>query len=180
VTYLGELRMHWRSLLAASIGMGCGYMLNMYLGSLFAPHLIEAFGWSRAQFATTGTTILASLIALPIVGRLTDAYGARPMATVGVIATPLIFVGYSLLNGSFAVYFALSVVQIMVVGGTTTSTVYSRLIAQDFDRTRGLALAIAACTPPADGYRHGSRRCGCAPSHSIRPFGCIFATQAGV
>ena len=45
---LGEFRHHWRPLLAAFLGVGSALSLNSYILSIFAPYLIEEFGWSRS------------------------------------------------------------------------------------------------------------------------------------
>lgn len=142
-----EIWTNWRSVASAALGLACGHMLNMYTASLFAPHLLQEFGWSRAQFALTGLTILAGVITLPIAGRLVDAIGVRRMATIGIVASPLLYLGFSLQTGSFAHYFLLVLGQAILVGATTTSVVYSRLIAERFVTSRGLALSLAACAP---------------------------------
>jgi MFS family permease len=49
------------------------------------------------------------------------------------------------------VYFALIALQIIIVGGTTSSVIYARLIAEQFTRARGVALAIVGCAPAAAG-----------------------------
>ncbi len=71
------------------------------------------------------------------------------MAFVGVVSAPLVFIGLSRMTGSLSEFLILSLIQLTVVGGTTTAVIYSRLIAQQFDRARGVALALAACTAPA-------------------------------
>lgn len=149
MSYLGELRINWRYVAAASIGLASGYMLNHFINGIFAPHLIEEFGWSRSQYALIGLTILIGVVTMPIAGRLTDMFGVIPMATAGVITTPLLFLALSAQTGSFYYYFAINVLQLVLVGTTTTSMVYSRLIALHFDRTRGLALSISASAPAA-------------------------------
>jgi MFS family permease len=147
MTYLGELRINWRYIAAATVGLASGYMLNHFINGIFAPHLLEEFGWSRAQYALIGLTILIGVVTMPIAGRLTDIYGVRPMATAGVLITPLLFLALSFQGGSFAYYFAINVLQLVLVGTTTTSMVYSRLIAERFRRARGLALSIGASAP---------------------------------
>jgi MFS family permease len=145
--YPAELRQHWRSLLAASVGLSFGYMVNMYVTSVFSPHLIAEFNWTRAQFALLGGAILIGMITMPVVGRLTDLFGVRRIATFGVVCMPLLYLAFSAAGPDFGYYFLISVLQIMLVGATTTSAVYSRIIAESFDRSRGLALSLAACSP---------------------------------
>ena len=149
MSYLGELRINWRYVGAACVGLGSGFGLNQYVAGTFADHLIGEFGWSKSQFALTGLTIIISMLALPIAGRLTDRFGVMQVAPVGVALTPLFYLAYAAMPGSFAIFFAINVVQTALVGATTTSTVYSRLIAERFVRARGMALSLAACSPAA-------------------------------
>jgi MFS family permease len=145
--YATELRTHRRALLGAVLGMGSGYLLNHYIANTFSPHLIEAFGWTRAEYALVGTLGLLSLLAIPLVGRATDLFGVRAVATVGVTVFPLTFVAFSLMDGSLATYAIIFLVQNTLAGAATSSTVYSRLIAERFVSARGVALAIAATAP---------------------------------
>ncbi len=147
MTYLGEIRANWRYLAAASIGLGVGYSLTNYINNVFTPHLLDEFGWSRSDIALIGVAAMLAIVCQPIAGRLTDAFGVRRMAIVGVIATPLIFMALSLMNGALPLFFLLTVLQIVVVGGTTSTTIYSRLIAQQFVHARGISLAISASAP---------------------------------
>ncbi|RYD90642.1 MAG: MFS transporter, partial [Sphingomonadales bacterium] len=149
MTYLGEFRVNWRTMAAGLIGMGFGYILYLYTGTLFAPHLIREFGWSKAQFALLGSVYLISLITLPIFGRLTDRYGAKRVGAVGIVSYPLIFLAFAFFPGGFALFFLLNTLLLALVGGTTTSALYSRIIAQRFDKARGLALSLIASAPPA-------------------------------
>lgn len=168
--YFRELAMNWRALAAACAGMGAGYLLNHYVSNIFAPHLIAEFAWSRADFALVGSFGLLSLVAVPIVGRLTDLFGLRPVATVGVACFPLTFVAFSAMDGRLSTFILITIAQTLLCGATTTSLVYSRLAAVNFSRARGLALAIAASTPAivgmiaspllhaliqSSGWRHG-------------------------
>ncbi len=145
--YLSEIRVNWRYVTAAAVGLGSGHMFNMYLASIFAPHLLQEFGWTKAQFALIGLTILSGSIFMPIAGRITESLGTRKAAAIGVVCSPLIFVLLATMTGSFAWFMLLSMLQLMLVGSFTTVMVYNRLIAEQFVHTRGLALAITICTP---------------------------------
>jgi MFS family permease len=147
--YLSELRRNWRHLLAATIGLSIGYGSSTYVTSLFSPHLIGEFGWSKAQFALLGATMLVAIVGMPIVGRLVDVHGVRRVALIGLVGMPLTYVLLSLSSGVFWHFFAVTFLQVAFVGTTTTSTVYTRLIAESFGNARGLALSIAAVTPAA-------------------------------
>ena len=146
-TYLGELRSNWRYASASAIGMGFGYSLFMYAGSVFSTPLIAEFGWSNAQFALLGTVLAVNVICLPVVGRLTDIFGVRRVVLFGIIAGPLLFTALSMIGGSFAIFLALNYMVAIFHGTTTSSTVFGRLLAQRFQRARGLALSVMAATP---------------------------------
>jgi len=145
-SYLGELKRNARPLVAASLGCGTSLPLFAYTNSVFAPHLIEEFGWSRAQFALIGITMLVCVPILPLIGRLTDLLGVRRVALIGSVLVPLFIVGYAMQTGSFLVY-ALLFTCVVTIGAMTGPMVYSRLIAERFDRAQGLALTIINCAP---------------------------------
>jgi predicted MFS family arabinose efflux permease len=146
VSYLGELRQNVRPLAAAALGCGSGLMLMAYITTIFGPYLVEAFQWSRSQFALIGLSMFTTLASLPFIGRITDRYGVRAAASVGAVGVPLCLLGYSLMTGSFAVYFLISCT-ILAVGSFTSPIVYTRLVAADFKQARGLALTIVTIAP---------------------------------
>src|SRR5687768_1633497 len=150
LSYLGELRTNFRPLLAASLGVGTSLPFDAYTNSIFAPYLVEEFGWSRAQFALYGLVAVATVIVLPFVGRLTDRFGVRAVALVGTLLMPLVFIGYSQMQGSFGFFLFLSALKLSF-GHMTSAVVYTRLIAENFQRAQGLALTIVNCTPAALG-----------------------------
>lgn len=151
IAYFAELRANWRPLLAATIGLGTGYgALALYTPSVIAPHLLREFGWSKSAFAALGSISLVVAFIIPFAGRIADVLGVRFTALIGMIALPISFMAYSLMNGPMwqyvAVYFFQSVFCI-----TTTSTVYSRIPVQYTEKSRGLALAVVACGPALTG-----------------------------
>lgn len=148
--YWGELRTHWRPLLAATMGLGFGIGLSAYTMGLFAPKLIAEFGWPKSQFALLGSFGLLMLIAQPITGRLTDRFGVRAVSAVGVLAGPSAYIAFAMQPGSIRAFFAIAVLQI-VVGTLTTSPVYTRIVAERFERARGLAFSIVMTGPPLVG-----------------------------
>jgi MFS family permease len=145
-TYFGEFKLNWRPLLSASVGLSGGALLNTYLLGLFAPHLIEEFGWTRSQFALVAANVVVMIVTYPFVGRLVDTLGVRRVAALGVLFYPLSFVALALQNGNFYVYYAITTAQV-VLGAFTTAFVYSRMVATVFSRARGFALAIVNGAP---------------------------------
>jgi MFS family permease len=145
-SYLGEFRRNIRPLAAASLGAGTSLPFFAYTNSIFAPHLIHQFGWSRGQFALVGLTMLATLPFLPIVGRLTDLFGVKRVALVGTLLLVPCFIAYSLMQGSFPAFLGIFTA-VLIVGSATSTLTYARLVVESFERARGLALTVMNCTP---------------------------------
>ena len=139
--YLSEIRTHWRPLLAAFLGMGCGMSVVGVITSTIVPTLIADMGWSPADFAKVGSTAIFMAFAFPFIGRLTDILGVRWTALIGQITLPLCYFAYSRMDGDLGTYIAIFIVQSLLCV-TTTATVYSRLAVQYVEKARGLALAI--------------------------------------
>ncbi len=150
MSYFAEFRINWRSLLASTIGHGAGLGVMAYVIGTFAPHLLQEFGWSRSDFALLSAATLLTLLCLPLIGRATDLFGVRNVAIIGVLCLPLTFLALSELEGSFRTFMGITVLQVML-GTTTTSTVYSRLVAERFVNARGMGLAIMASGPALAG-----------------------------
>jgi predicted MFS family arabinose efflux permease len=142
VNYLGELRDHWRPLLAATLGMAFGMSFVSQLTPVFAPTLIEDLDWSAADFAYVGSVALFTSLAFPFIGRLADVLGVRWTATIGMVTLPLSLLAFSVMPGPLEIYVAIFIAQ-SIICVTTTATVYTRLVVAQFVRARGLALAIS-------------------------------------
>jgi MFS family permease len=146
MSYFGEFRRSWRPLAAASLGCSVSLPLFAYTNSAFAPHLVEEFGWSRAQFALIGLATLSTLLVLPVIGRSTDRFGVLRVALAGTFLVPLGIASYSLMTGSFTQY-VLIFVAVLALGSMTGPLVYTRLIAEYFVRARGLGLTVVNSAP---------------------------------
>lgn len=145
-----EFRLHWQPLLSASIGLALGAALGHYTMSLFGPALIADFGWTKAQFALIGSLPLMTLALVPFAGRFVDRFGTRTAAIVGFTALPLGFLAFSMMTGNIIHFFAIWLVQ-HVFAILTTSMVFCRVVAERFDRSRGLALSLVMTAPPLAG-----------------------------
>lgn len=150
MTYFGEFRVNWRTLLATFIGIATGNTLAHYTMSLFAPELIREFGWSKAQFALVGSLPLITLLVVPFAGRFTDRFGTRLAAGIGFGAMSLGFLALSMMNGNIIEFFAIWLAQ-HIFGILTTSLVFTRAIVERFDKARGTALSALMMGAPLSG-----------------------------
>ena len=148
--YLKELKAHMRPLTAATIGIAFGLSINNYTASLFGAHLVEEFGWDRADFAKITVFALVLLPLFPLLGRLTDVKGVRFVAALGVIGMPLTMVAFANMTGDINLFFAINLAQ-LICGACLTSTVFNRVVAERFTLARGIAFAIIMSGPPLTG-----------------------------
>ena len=148
--YLAELKAHIRPLTASTIGIAFGLSINNYTASLFGAHLVEEFGWNRAEFAKITIFALVLLPLFPLLGRLTDVKGVRFVAAMGVVGMPLTMVAFSQMTGDINLFFAINLAQ-LICGACLTSTVFNRVVAERFTIARGIAFAIIMSGPPLTG-----------------------------
>jgi len=143
--YLDELRVNWRPLTGAFIGLSGGLMMASYVMGIMAPYLIGEFGWPKSQFALISGLGLVSVIVFPVVGRLTDLVGVRRAAMVGVVSAPLLFLASTQLHDlrTYAILYSLQCFLLV----TTTPPVYCRAVVQHIKHARGLALGIVMSGP---------------------------------
>ncbi|CAN7654151.1 MFS transporter [Phenylobacterium sp. LjRoot219] len=148
--YFGEFRTNWQALLATFVGIATGNALSHYTMSVFAPELINEFGWSKAQFALVGSLPMITMFLVPFAGRFTDRFGAHVAAAVGFGSISLGFLALSAMTGNIVEFFTIWVVQ-HVFGVLTTSLVFTRVIVERFDRARGSGLSLLMIGPPLSG-----------------------------
>ncbi len=112
--------------------------------SVFLVPVTAETGWTRGQFASAMiVTGFASTITAPIMGRLMDRYGIRPIALPALTIFSLALASFSLMSGS-------SIWPAYLIFGTCSCfssscgpIVYSKAITAWFDKERGLALGLA-------------------------------------
>ncbi|MEH3106480.1 MAG: MFS transporter [Sphingomonas fennica] len=130
-----------RVALAVILGtlFGSSVLPMMALGLLMLPMTAE-FGWSRTAFSGGFTALmLAGAISAPILGRLVDRIGVRPMIIGGTVVVGCIVLSLSLLNGALWQFYA-GFALLGFCGSTAIG--YAKVIGALFTRHRGKALAI--------------------------------------
>jgi MFS family permease len=128
--------------LGAAAGFATGPALYQNLSSLFIPDLQAAFGWNRGEIATVAGLGLLAAFAAPVVGRIADRRGVLPV----LVASALVLAGGHILlaNVSGPIWqFGIGVALLALAAPGLSTLVFGRLIANRFDRNRGLALGIA-------------------------------------
>ncbi len=149
MTYLGEIRRDWRFLTAAGIGQAAGYAIVSYTSNIFTPHLITEFGWSRSDIALIGATAFLGILAQPIAGRLTDSIWRETNGDGWCRQCTSDFFRPERHDWRFLAFLSIESHPDHRCGGHNERDDLQSLDCQQFNRARGVALAIAACTPPA-------------------------------
>lgn len=121
--------------------LGTGILVNT-LGTFIKP-VSEALSFERAQYSLTiSITALATMIGLPLWGKLIEKYSLRKLMLFhGILVSAAIF-AMSLCTNLWQFY-CLSAV-IGYAGGSVNSLVVSTLISRWFTDKRGTALGLAA------------------------------------
>lgn len=138
-----EFKTGWQPLLGAILGVAAGLTgIVFYTHGVFVLPITEEFGWSRGatQFAFTFVMISAALTG-PMIGGLSDKFGARRVALISLFALSLSFASLSLTTDNILVYYALWIVMAVIAAGTFPVT-WTRGVNSWFDQNRGLALGM--------------------------------------
>lgn len=138
-----EFAAGWPAVLGAALAIGVGMMgIGFYSLGLFVTPLQEEFGWSRAAVSGAATfEQFGIFLSAPIVGRLADRFGARPIAIASYLATPLAFLALAQAGPSVLGWYALWLL-VSIAGCGTTPAIWARVVASRFDAGRGLALGL--------------------------------------
>lgn len=138
-----EWRRGWNVVASAHVGMATGAGLYFYTSSLFVVPLSETFGWSRGDISLGAALGLLGSLTAPVIGRLTDRFGARIVAGLALLSIGAAFIGMSQITGPFWQFIALSALFGFVAPGVTAMT-FSRAVTEWFEKARGQALGIMA------------------------------------
>lgn len=149
-----EWRQGWRPGVAAIMGCALGYTLWIVLSSFFVEPLQKEFGWSRGDIAFANSAGIITGFAAPLLGRVVDRVGAKPVVVLGLAISTLCYLALSMLNGSLTFYYA-AYFLLTIAGMATTGITYARIIVGTFTKTRGTSLAML--------------RVGVALAHAIMP-----------
>ena len=140
----GRYRNRWWVVFATVCGLlvGAG-PINVFTFGVFLKPVTEDLGLSRGAFSAALTVHAAiAAIVLPVIGWLVDRWGARRIMLPGLLLYALATASYGLLQASPLLLSFLIFVLTGLVGGVQSPIPYAAVIAQWFDRERGLALDI--------------------------------------
>jgi MFS family permease len=136
-----EFRAGWRDLSAATLGLACGIPAYTPVSSLFFRVLVKQFGWSATAAAASLIALPLTGLCLPLAGTIIDRYGVRRVASLSIILLALSYYWLSLMGGSLTAFY-FGIISLNILGCATGPIAYTRPVALQFVRARGIALAI--------------------------------------
>jgi MFS family permease len=111
---------------------------------LFLIPLSDTFHWPRAQIsAVLGMMALVGAVIYPLAGRFADRHGARRMLIAGNLVFALAIAALSLTTRHIAQFY-LTFFVISLAGSVASTPIFSKVVAEWFDKGRGTALGISA------------------------------------
>ncbi len=137
-----EWRVGWPVVIGTALGLGTGHSLYNFVSSLFVLPLSNEFGWTRGEIATATAAGLVGVFAAPLIGRLADRYGVRPVITLSIIGLALAYAALASMQGQLYVFY-ISIALLGISGLGTTGITYTRVIVGWFERSRGFALGVS-------------------------------------
>jgi MFS family permease len=141
-TFRREFRQGWADLCGATLGLACGVGLYTPISSMFFRALEIEFHWSKTAIVIALVALPITALFLPVVGRLVDRFGVRPVAGTSAVLMASMFFALSRIGGSLAAFYA-AFIAFNVLGAATGPISYTRPVAERFTSSRGTAIAIA-------------------------------------
>lgn len=133
----------WGVLAGACLCMFCGVpAVVFYTFGVFVPEIVSATQWNPASVAAAiGPGALIVAVMAPLVGRLCDLFGVRPLAMIGGLAfgAGIALVGFGPQSSTTFVIFTMLMYLLAFAG---TPIAYAHALTGWFDRRRGMALGV--------------------------------------
>lgn len=122
--------------LVATVSIGS----YQYIFGLFVEPLEREFGWSRTQISASLSFVALGTLTGPLVGRLLDQHGAKPIMLVSIALTGLSFLLRPFMTELWHLY-AISALQFVAFNGTVMLPA-GRLVGIWFKKHKGRALGL--------------------------------------
>ncbi|MEM7408011.1 MAG: MFS transporter [Pseudomonadota bacterium] len=113
-----------------------------YAFGLFIPSLADTYGWTRTEISASLSFAAVSGLTAPLIGRIMDRIGARPVIVFSLVISGLGLVLRPLMTELWH-WYALSFLQFVTFAGMTTLPT-GKLVAAWYPTARGRMLGIAA------------------------------------
>ena len=140
-TGVPQLHRRWFVFAVLFFGNGLNVGSSVYSFGLFIDPLETEFGWQRTAISASLSFAAVGSLASPLVGRLVDRYGSRPVMTCSLLLLGLSFVLRPLMLELWH-WYALSFLQFLAMSGVSAIPA-GRLIPVWFGSTQGRIMGLA-------------------------------------
>lgn len=136
-----EWRRGWLIVVGGAAMSGTGAGLYQNLSSLFMPGLQEVLGLSRGQVSAAASFAVLGALAAPLIGRIADRAGIMPVMVLSALGIAASHLWLSAMSGPLW-QFQAGVALLALSAPGVSAMIFGRMIAQRFDKHRGLALGL--------------------------------------
>ncbi len=135
----------WWMVLICMVGLCVCQSPIAYLTlGVFLTPLSAAFGWGRGAVSfALSVSAITLMFATPLIGRLIDRVGARPVILASMLGFGMLVMSLSLLRNSLLQFYG-TYILIGIIGPGANYIGFMRVVSLWFRRRRGLAFGIAA------------------------------------
>jgi MFS family permease len=135
-----EWRAYWPLVVTAGMGMALAAAMNTLLGVMIVP-IEREFGWTRAEISSGALIVsVMGLLFAAIAGHAIDRLGAR---RVGIVVVTMMSGAIMLLaTTTNNLWHWWLIWGVFAIAGTATATVWMAPISSNFNKGRGLAIAV--------------------------------------
>lgn len=128
-------------MLGCSLGSATGVILLFFTFSLFVLPIMAELDLTRGEMGVIQSLIVLGALGAPLLGRLTDLWGFKPVFALSALCVVAIELGLALFATSWT-HMAFGVALLGFVGVGTTALTVTRPVNAHFDTFRGRALGL--------------------------------------
>ncbi|MEX0762222.1 MAG: MFS transporter [Dehalococcoidia bacterium] len=130
----------WHVAWVVFLSTGLSIGMAQYAFGVFGPELEEEFGWSRTQVNASLSFAFISGMSAPLVGRLADRFGTRPVLVVSLLLAATGFALRPLISELWHLYLFSTLVYVGFPGATVLPA--GKMVGLWFPTTRGRMMGM--------------------------------------
>lgn len=138
-----EWTIGWRIVASMAVANATGIALMFYTFSMFLIPIAQELNLSRGEIGLVQALIITAAIGAPVIGRMADKFGFRPVFIGAILIFTVIELGLAWAVDSMA-GLAIGIALSGLIGGGASAVLLTRPISAHFRQHRGKALGLVA------------------------------------
>lgn len=138
-----EWAIGWRIVASMAIANATGIALMFYTFSMFLIPIAQELNLSRGEIGLVQALIITAAIGAPVIGRMADKLGFRPVFIGAILTFTAIELGLAWMVDSMT-GLAIAIALSGLIGGGASAVLLTRPISAHFRQHRGKALGLVA------------------------------------